>query len=148
MGKMADRITSSQARSREPRRELFPKETGDGLMPHGIGKCTELWIMQPMDSLRVTIMSRQDCHLCRVVTRVAKHVQQDLPFHLSVVDVDSDPELKERYGDRVPVVLLNDQETLSGKVTGEALREAIKKARWRNPISRILSRVKLALTRG
>ncbi len=101
-----------------------------------------------MDSLRITIMSRQDCHLCRVVTRVARQVQQDLSFQLSVVDIDSDPGLRKRYGDRVPVVLLNDQETFSGKVTGGALREAIKKARWRNPISRILSRVKLALTRG
>ena len=116
-------------------------------MPHGIGKSTELWIMQPMDSLRVTIMSRQDCHLCRVVARVAEHVQQDLSFHLSVVDVDSDHGLRERYGERVPVVLLNDQETFSGKVTGGELRDAIKKARWRNPISRILFRMKLALIR-
>jgi hypothetical protein len=48
----------------------------------------------------------------------------------------------------VPVVLIDEKEILSGKITGGALRKAIKKARWRNPISRILSRVKLALTRG
>ena len=103
--------------------------------------------MLPMDPLRLTIMSRQDCHLCRVVTRVAKQVQLDLCFDLVTVDVDSDERLRAQYGDRVPVLLLNDRETLSGKVTVGELREAIKKARWRNPISRILSRVKLALTR-
>ena len=42
---------------------------------------------------------------------------------------------------------MNDQETFSGKVTGGELRDAIKKARWRNPISRILFRMKLALIR-
>ncbi len=117
-------------------------------MPHGIGKSTGLLIVLPMDPLRVTIMSRHDCHLCRVVTRVARQVQQDLPFDLITVDIDSEERLRARYSDRVPVVLINDRETLSGKVTGGELREAIKKARWRNPISRILSRVKLALTRG
>ena len=66
----------------------------------------------------------------------------------STIDVDSDEHLRRQYGDRVPVVLLDDREILCGKVTGGELREAIKKARWRNPISRILSRVKLALTRG
>ena len=67
-------------------------------------------------------------------------------FDLVEMDVDSDPNLVVQYGDRVPVVL-NGREAISAKVTGEP-QEAIKKARWRNPISRILSRVKLALTRG
>lgn len=101
-----------------------------------------------MNPLRVTIMSRHECHLCRVVTRVARQVQQDLAFELITVDIDSDKRLRQQYNDRVPVLLINDRETFSGKVTGGELRKAIKKARWRNPISRILSRVKLALTRG
>lgn len=98
--------------------------------------------------MRVTIMSRQECHLCHVVARVAAQVQEDLAFSLAIVDIDADQHLREQYENRIPVILLDDQEVLSGKVTGGELRKAIKKARWRNPISRILSRVKLALTRG
>ncbi len=98
--------------------------------------------------MRITIMSRTECHLCHVVARVAAQVQEDLAFHLTIVDIDHDTDLRQRYGDRIPVVLLNDREILSGKVTGGELRKAIKKARWRDPISRILSRMKLALTRG
>jgi glutaredoxin len=101
-----------------------------------------------MIPLRVTIVSRHDCHLCRVVYRVAEQLQQELSFDLATVDVDGDLGAVTRYGNRVPVVLIDGKETLSGKVTGGSLRKAIKKARWRNPISRILSRVKLALTRG
>ncbi len=101
-----------------------------------------------MNPLLVTIVSRHDCHLCRVVYRVAEQIQPDISFDLVAVDIDSDQRLLAQYGDRVPVVLINGRETLSGKVTGGELREAIKKARWRNPVSRILSRVKLALTRG
>ncbi|CBK40758.1 protein of unknown function [Nitrospira defluvii] len=83
-----------------------------------------------------------------MVTRLARQVQQDLPFELITVDIESNEHLRQQYSDRVPVLLINDREMFSGKVTGGELREAIKKARWRNPISRILSRVKLALTRG
>ena len=101
-----------------------------------------------MIPLRVTIVSRHGCHLCRVVYRVAEQLQQELSFDLATVDVDGDLGTVTRYGNRVPVVLIDEKEILSGKITGGALRKAIKKARWRNPISRILSRVKLALTRG
>lgn len=101
-----------------------------------------------MSPMRVTIMSRRECHLCHVVARVAAQVQEDLAFQLTIVDVDNDEHLRREYGDRIPVVLLDDREILSGKVTGGELRKAIQRARWRNPISRILSRVKLALTRG
>ena len=101
-----------------------------------------------MRHLRVTIISRHDCYLCHVVHRVAEQVRQELAFDLVEMDVDSDPRLVTQYGDRVPVILLDGREAISGKVTGGQLRKTIKKARWRNPISRILSRVKLALTRG
>ncbi|GAB1724127.1 MAG: hypothetical protein NTNFB01_30230 [Nitrospira sp.] len=98
--------------------------------------------------MRLTIISRRECHLCHVVARVAAQVQEDLAFHLTIVDIDTDEQLRQQYGERIPVVLLDDRELLSGKVTAGDLRKAIKKARWRDPISRILSRVKLALTRG
>jgi hypothetical protein len=83
-----------------------------------------------------------------VVYRVAEQLQEEISFDLVAVEVDSDQRLVAQFGDRVPVVLIDGRETLTGKVTVRELREAIKKARWRNPISRILSRVKLALTRG
>ena len=101
-----------------------------------------------MEPLRVTIVSRGDCHLCRVIYRVAMQVQQDLSFDLITVDVDSDQRLLAQYNDRVPVVLFDGREKFSGRMTEGELREAIKKARWRSPISRILSRVKDTVARG
>jgi len=46
------------------------------------------------------------------------------------------------------IVLLDEVEHFVGKVTEGELRRAIKKARWRRPISRILSRLGFAPTRG
>jgi Glutaredoxin-like domain (DUF836) len=95
----------------------------------------------------VTIYSRRECHLCHVVYRIARRIQQDVPCHLEYVEVDSDPVWVERFGDRVPVVLIDSREVCSGTITEGRLRRAIEKARWRSPISRILFRLKLALTR-
>lgn len=96
----------------------------------------------------VTIFSRPDCHLCGVIHRMARHLQKELSFELETIDVATDDKLVAAYRDRVPVVLIDHRERFSGTVTEGQLRRAIKKARWRSPISRILSRIKLALTRG
>ena len=99
-------------------------------------------------TVRVTILSRKDCHLCGVVYRIAQHLQSELHIETSKVPIEGDRVLMERYVARVPVVLLDEVEHFAGKVTEGELRLAIKKARWRRPISRILSRLGFAPTRG
>ena len=98
--------------------------------------------------VRVTILSREDCHLCGVVYRIAMHLQSELHIETSQVHIECDRVLSERYGARVPVVLLDEVEHFAGKVTEGELRRAIKRARWRRPVSRILSRLGFAPKRG
>ena len=56
---------------------------------------------------RVTLISRDGCHLCEGAEAVLDRI---LPGQWSRVDVDSDVELERDYGDRVPVVLLDGAE--------------------------------------
>ncbi len=91
--------------------------------------------------IEVTILSRHDCHLCDVALRIAQHVQAEVPFTLTSMNVDEQADLAARYGDLVPVVLIDQVEVLSGKMTEGDFRRAVKRARWRQPISRILSRL-------
>ena len=98
--------------------------------------------------VRVTILSREGCHLCDVVYQLAIQLQSELHIETSKVYVERDRVLTERYGERVPVVLLDDVEQFAGNVTEGALRRAIKKTRWRRPISRILSRLGYGPKRG
>jgi hypothetical protein len=98
--------------------------------------------------IRVTILSRQDCHLCEVMYQIALQLQSELPIETSKVSIEGDRILMERYGARVPVILLNEVEQFEGSVTEGELRRAIKKARWRKPISRILSRLGYVPKRG
>jgi hypothetical protein len=45
---------------------------------------------------------------------------------IRVIDVDTDPALRDRYGDRVPVVLRDGSEVLSGRFTPREVRRALR----------------------
>jgi glutaredoxin len=56
---------------------------------------------------RVTLISRDGCHLCEVAERTLERIA---PGDWTRVDVDSSVELQRDYSDRVPVVLLDGKE--------------------------------------
>ena len=89
--------------------------------------------------IEVTILSRHNCHLCDVVMRIAQQVQTEAPFTLTRINIDEDADLAARYGDRIPVVLIDQVETCAGKVTEGNFRRAIQKANRKELLSRMLS---------
>jgi len=95
--------------------------------------------------IQVTILSRQDCHLCEVVLRIARQVQIDVPFVLTRIEIDGDARLIEHYGARVPVVVINGQEIFAGKVTEGDFRRAVEEKTGKKPLKRILDRLRGAL---
>ena len=81
----------------------------------------------------VTLYSRSGCHLCAdaeaVLRSVLDQVRGEAPFELTVVDVDSDPALADRYGVRVPVVAVDGVERFEFEVPRADLLEALGVAR-------------------
>ncbi len=98
--------------------------------------------------MEVTILARNNCHLCHVALRIARHVQVDIPFTLRSIDIAEDARLLALYGHRIPVVLIDQDERLAGKITERELRAALRKTRWSKSISRILSRFGFHPNRG
>ncbi len=92
-----------------------------------------------MTRIDVTILSRNDCHLCDVVMRIAHQVQAETPFALTRRNIDEDADLAARYGEHIPVVLINQVEVLSGKITEGDFRRAIRKASQKGFFARLLS---------
>ncbi len=103
-------------------------------------------MINPM--VRVTIYSRQNCHLCETVRDMAQRLQTELPFRLDYVDIETDRDLVARYGTRIPVVMVDRREIRVEPVTERDLRRAIKRARWSGPVSRILSWLGLGPKQG
>ena len=54
---------------------------------------------------RLTLLSREYCHLCEEMLAALRQFQGRYDFEVDVVDVDRNPVLEEKWGDKVPVVL-------------------------------------------
>ncbi|ASU80319.1 glutaredoxin family protein [Actinopolyspora erythraea] len=73
----------------------------------------------------VTLLVRQDCPACDTAAADIDEVCSELGVAWSVSDVDSDPELRAEYGDRVPVILVDGVEHGFWKVEPRRLRAAL-----------------------
>jgi glutaredoxin len=66
--------------------------------------------------VEVVFYTRAGCHLCDDAKTILSQQQEDYGFALTVVDIDTDPALAERYGECVPVVVVNGRERFRGHV--------------------------------
>jgi len=55
----------------------------------------------------VIVYSRQGCHLCDVVKETLAATRDAADFHWREVDIDADPELREKFNEEVPVVFID-----------------------------------------
>lgn len=76
------------------------------------------------DPTQITVYTREDCHLCSeaidTIERVAASLSQ--PIDLDTVDVDTDPNLREKYGERVPYVTVDGRPRFKYRVDADDLR--------------------------
>ncbi|HEY8517813.1 MAG TPA: glutaredoxin family protein [Candidatus Binatia bacterium] len=77
----------------------------------------------------MVLYSREDCCLCEDALREIEAARASVPFELRIVDVDSDPELVQRYGHEVPVVEIDGRKAFKYRVTS---RELLRRLRRRS----------------
>jgi len=80
-------------------------------------------------TIRITLYGRADCELCHEMRAVVDTVARALPLEVEEVDVDTDPELRARWGDTVPVLAVNGRPAFKVRVTAAALRERLARER-------------------
>ena len=73
----------------------------------------------------VTVVTRAGCHLCEDAEAVVERMAGELGFAWDRVDVDASAELRNEYGDRVPVILLDGREHGYWRVEEDRLRAAL-----------------------
>ena len=74
---------------------------------------------------RVTLMTRQNCSLCDKAAEAVARICGELEVDWSSQDVDTDPELRAEYGDRVPVILIDGREHGFWRVEEPRFRAAL-----------------------
>ena len=75
--------------------------------------------------VRVVVVTRAGCHLCQDAELAVAALSSELGFGWATVDVDADPARQDRYGDRVPVILVDGREHGFWRVETERLRAAL-----------------------
>jgi len=74
---------------------------------------------------RVTLYGRAGCHLCEDARAVIDRVCRDVGEEYVEIDIDGDDELRARYGDEVPVTLVDGKQHDFWRVDEQRLRTAL-----------------------
>ncbi|POG53793.1 glutaredoxin family protein [Haloferax marisrubri] len=83
------------------------------------------------DAVPIVIYTRTECHLCDEAEATVREVadETDVPVDIDLVNVDTDDELREQYGERVPYVYVDDRPAFKFRVDADRLREKLTAAR-------------------
>ncbi len=74
---------------------------------------------------RVTLYGRAGCHLCDDARAVIDRVCRDLGEEYVEIDIDGDQDLRERYGEEIPVTLVDGKQHDFWRVDEQRLRAAL-----------------------
>lgn len=74
----------------------------------------------------VVVYSRAGCCLCDVVKETLASVEGQADFRWREVDIDADPELRRKYNDEVPVVMIDGRKAFKYRMTEREFLRALK----------------------
>ena len=74
------------------------------------------------------LYSRKECHLCDTVKETLTRVQGQADFGWREVDIDSDPGLRQKYNDQVPVVFIDGRKAFKYHVDTQEFLWALAKS--------------------
>ncbi len=77
--------------------------------------------------ITIEVMTKKDCALCDDAKEIIEQVIAEIPAEIKMTDIESDPELFERYKEKIPVVLINGKESFLYKVHPITLRKKLDK---------------------
>ncbi|HSF17455.1 MAG TPA: glutaredoxin family protein [Vicinamibacteria bacterium] len=75
--------------------------------------------------IELELLSRAGCGLCEEMKAALERALRGLDVRIREVDVDAEPQLKIRYGDDVPVLLMNGVKMLEHRATDDGIRELL-----------------------
>lgn len=78
-----------------------------------------------MSKATVILYTREGCHLCDD----AQALLRDHGLEPELIDIDQNPELRERYNVCVPVVVIDGQERFRGRIDPRLLKRLLRARR-------------------
>jgi glutaredoxin len=69
----------------------------------------------------VVLYSRSECHLCDIAEKVLEEVLGERGWRYRKIDVDSRADLRSRFGEDVPVVVIEGEIAFQHRLNAQAL---------------------------
>ena len=75
--------------------------------------------------IKVRIYSRSNCHLCDVALETLESFHSEFTFVIEKILIDGNLELESKYGESIPVILINDAPHDFFRVNPDRFRSAM-----------------------
>lgn len=79
----------------------------------------------------VTVYTRQGCHLCEVAIETLESLQPELQFDIEKRFIEGDPVLEAKYGEQIPVILIDGEHHDFYRVDPDRFRSSLDRRRRR-----------------
>lgn len=76
--------------------------------------------------IQIEILTKKDCCLCDDAKEIIERVLPDFPATLTMIDIESDPDLFDNYKEKIPVVRINGKESFIYKTHEITLRKKLR----------------------
>ena len=77
-------------------------------------------------SHRLLLYSRADCCLCEEMKTAIRRVAETTPLELDEVDIDGSADLRQKYGEEVPVLFIDGRKAFKYRLTAKQLAARLK----------------------
>ena len=72
----------------------------------------------------VTFYTKAGCHLCEDARDMLEDIAAETPYELTEIDIRSNLEIFEHYRYRIPVIIINNEIVLEGRIEFHELAQA------------------------
>ncbi|HEY3993989.1 MAG TPA: glutaredoxin family protein [Ktedonobacteraceae bacterium] len=82
--------------------------------------------MKEQATIAVTFYTKAGCHLCEDARELLEEIAEETEYTLTEIDIRSDPAVFELYRYRIPVIKINEEILLEGRIEAEELARAFR----------------------
>ena len=79
--------------------------------------------------ISVTFYTKAGCHLCEDARELLEEIAEETAYTLDETDIRSDPAVFEEYRYRIPVIIINQEMLLEGRIEAVELARAFQEAK-------------------
>ena len=104
----------------------YPEIKMYGIMKTAPIICGEVYVTRPQDqsAFEVTFYTKAGCHLCEEARDMLEDIAALTTYQLTEIDIRNDPTIFEKYRYRIPVIVINDETLIEGRIEFRDLAKA------------------------